>query len=257
MALRSWRKRNVSFGLVNFEVALKPLNGGGDSVSANRVDRDSMTQVKQAWIKDDGTISTDVISAYRTEAGFVEVDPKQFKVKGDTTIELTGVCDVSTIDPIYYDTTYVAWPTKGNEVAYDLLVTALRESGKAAVGKVVLTTSTKLLVLRWSEATGTIVAHTCSYDANIRWDEVTEIREANAARPAPDKEHLKVAKQLIKSLEAPFDTDGVADDYAAALKAAVEAAAEGKPIVIPEAVESAPAGDLMAQLQASLEKPAA
>ena len=72
---------------------------------------------------------------------------------------------------------------------------------------------------------------------------------------APTKKELAIAAQLIESLAGDFEPDKYHDEYREKVMELIEAKAEGSEIVKqPEAPEPAPVVDLMAALEASLEK---
>ena len=56
--------------------------------------------------------------------------------------------DLTQIDPIYYDHSYYIAPTAGGAKAYRLLLEAMRESGKVALGRFVLRSKQQLCALR-------------------------------------------------------------------------------------------------------------
>ena len=67
--------------------------------------------------------------------------------KKDKNITIEQFVDIADIDPIYYDKSYYVVPT-GAEKAYAVLLTAMEQSGKAAIAKTVLGIKETLVMIR-------------------------------------------------------------------------------------------------------------
>jgi DNA end-binding protein Ku len=63
---------------------------------------------------------------------------------------------------------------------------------------------------------------------------------------------LQLARQVIASLEAPFDPQALVSDYRRDLRALLEAKLSGQEIAEPEPAKEAPVVDLMEALRASV-----
>ena len=125
------------------------------------------------------------------------LDPKATK-----TIDIEEFVDLAEIDPIYYDHSYYLAPTTGGAKAYRLLLEAMREAGKVAIGRVVIRSKQQLCALR---PTGDAMAlSTMLFGDEVlspdRLDELDALDEAEAS-----KRELTMAQQLIDSLSADFD----------------------------------------------------
>jgi DNA end-binding protein Ku len=145
------------------------------------------------------------------------------------------------------------WPQDGHEGGYDLLTAILRESGKVLVGTTAIGKATRAVLVRWSERTQTLLAHVCTYDERIAWTDLELVREGAKRRDAPAPEMIAIGEQLLDSLSGEFDFAEVSDEYASELDEAIALAASGKPAKAkPKEKAAAPAGDLMAALQASV-----
>jgi DNA end-binding protein Ku len=184
------------------------------------------------------------------------VDRNDYKSKRDGQLKLTACVDLSEIDPLCFDKSYLVWPQDGDTVvaAHDLLASMLRQTGKALVGTTVLSTSTKLVAIRWSDTTDTLVAHVLIYDENVAWDNIGLVAHGLAQRPEPSEAEVELAGQLLGTLAGEVDLASVTDEYNDRLVAAVEAAAKGQPApVVEDEPEAAPVVDLLAALKASVE----
>ena len=173
------------------------------------------------------------------------LDPKATK-----TIDIEEFVDLAEIDPIYYDHSYYLAPATGGAKAYRLLLEAMREAGKVAIGKIVIRSKQQLCALR---PTGEAMAlSTMLFGDEVlppdRIDELDALEEAEAT-----KRELTMAQQLIDSLSAEFDPEKFKDEYRERVLDLIERKAAGEEIAVqPEAEEAVPAPDLMAALEASL-----
>jgi DNA end-binding protein Ku len=202
----------------------------------------------------DGHLAEETVLAYQHGGRWVTgIDRNEHKAGRDGILALEHAVDVATLDPALYERTHLLWPDAGGETPFDLIAETLRASGKALIGKAVLSTSTKAIAIRWSELTGTLVAHVLTYDANLAWADIEAVRAAREERPEPSEAHLAMAEQLLETLGDEFDFAALEDDYAASLSAAIEAAAAGQPVAVPDKVEApTQVVDLMDALKASV-----
>jgi DNA end-binding protein Ku len=144
-------------------------------------------------------------------------------------------------------------PAEGQESGYDLLCSVLRQTGKALMGTSVLVgaKSTRAVMVRFFRES--LIAHVCTYDANIDWNTQALVSKAYGERPQPDPSLEQMAMQVIASLPETFDLSSVTDEYDERVREAIEAEAKGvKPKRAP-APEPKPVSDLMAALVASVE----
>jgi DNA end-binding protein Ku len=173
------------------------------------------------------------------------LDPKATK-----TIDIEEFVELSEIDPIYYDHSYYLAPSAGGAKAYRLLLEAMNESHKIAIGRIVIRSKQQLCALRpIGEALG---LSTMLFGDEVlspdRIDELDALGEAEAS-----KREVTMAQQLIDSLSAEFDPSRFKDDYRERVLELIEKKAAGEEIAVqPEAEDDGPAPDLMAALEASL-----
>jgi DNA end-binding protein Ku len=173
------------------------------------------------------------------------LDPKATK-----TIDIEEFVEESEIDPIYYDHSYYLAPTTGGAKAYTLLLEAMREAGKVAIGRVVIRSKQQLCAVRPTD--GVMTMSTMLFGDEVvppdRIDELDAVGEAEASQ-----RELTMAQQLIDSLSADFDPSKFRDEYRDRVLDLIERKAAGEEIAVqPEAEDTTPAPDLMAALEASL-----
>jgi DNA end-binding protein Ku len=181
-----------------------------------------------------------------TRDELAELDPKKTRA-----IEIQEFVDLDQIDPIYFDQPYYLGPAEGAEKAYSLLVKAMSEEGKVAIGRFVLRNREHLAALRPMDGVLTM--------ATMRFpDEVVSPEELDDVFPEEtpnvQKREVEMARQLIESLASDFDPGQYKDEYREELLSLIERKAEGKELVTHEGEEPEPtkAPDLMAALEESL-----
>lgn len=177
------------------------------------------------------------------------------KGNDDKIVRITSFTD--DFDPIYVEKTHELWWAEDNDVQqYDVLLALLRSRPRHAfIGSMVDQGSTKAIAIRYSEVTGTLVAHVCRYAETMRMNNVNTIREGLSRRIVPTDEEAEEIAGVFDSLHNDPELDYVRDEYAARLEAALAEKVETghvsvtAPVVTPT-VESVP--DLMGALKASL-----
>ena len=228
------QSKSVKFNQLDAEdhsrIKMKRVNGNGDEVPYERI-------VKGFEIGPDRYV---VIEPHELEA----IDPKKTK-----TIDIEGFVDLVDIDPLYFDHPYYLVPGTGGAKPYKLLLDAMRETGKAAIAKVVIRTKENLVVLRpVGDALGMTTMN--FHDEVIHPESLDELPDGIETT---DRE-LAIAKQLVESLAEPFEPEKYHDTYREQVLEMIERKAAGEEIaVVAEAEEAEPVPDLMAALKASLD----
>jgi DNA end-binding protein Ku len=189
--------------------------------------------------------------------GYVVVDDAvldELAAEKAARVKVEAVLPVDAIDPALFEKPYLTWPQEGAEQVFAVVAAHLRSSRQAIVVTVVVSKSTRAMLLRWSDRFATIVGHTIQYDEIVRWNEVDEVQALLAGLPKPEKAAVALVKQLLETKPADFHPDLVSDVYGVLLDEAIAAAAAGKPQpkATGKAKETAQVGDLLAALQASV-----
>lgn len=173
------------------------------------------------------------------------LDPRHTK-----TIDIEEFVELSEIDPVYYDNAYHVAPATGGAKAYRLLMSAMEDAGKVAIGRFVLRTRQQLCALR--PAGGVLVLSTMLFGDEVHAPERLDELEALGDVEANERE-VAMATQLIESLSAPFDPAKFRDEYRERVLELIERKAAGEEIAVqPAAQEPAAVPDLMAALEASV-----
>lgn len=254
--MRAIWKGFISFGLVTIPVGIGNAQQRRD-VSFRNLSRESMVPVKQKrWdpVTDAEVGAEDLVKGYEVSKGrFVTVEDDElarFAAKQERTIEILEFVDADQVDPVFYEKTYWVEPQERAERPYALLLQAMERSGRAAIGRFVLSTKEHLVLLR--PMNGALAIETLYYVDDLRLSDQREIAERVAAVEIKPEE-LAMADQLIAALTHEFDASKYRNETREALVAFLEAKADGQEPIIPEDVsEPAPVVDLMAALKASL-----
>lgn len=245
----------VSFGLVNVPIKLVSATSLKDIRFNQLHDEDGgrINQKRVCSIDGEEVDYNHIVKGYDLGGGrYVIIDPEELRSidpEASRTIDIEEFVDLVEIDPIYFDHTYYLVPEDRAVKPYALLVEAMEETGKVALGKFVLRSKQYLAALRPKD--GVMVLSTMLFA-----DEViatTDLEVPTAASTKPSERELNMAKQLVESLSAPFDPTKYHDDYREQVIELIERKAEGLEIAAPaETKAAAPVVDLMAALEASL-----
>jgi DNA end-binding protein Ku len=259
--MRTTWNGSISFGLVNIPVGLAPATKPAarqSDVSFRMLHRECGQPIKQKrWcpVHDREVGPDEIVKGWEVSKGeFVLVEEADLEAleRQDTSrsIEITAFVDESEVDSIYFDRTYFLAPA-ANVAArrpYVLLLNAMRETGRAALGRFVLAGKEKLVLIRARDgalALETLFLHEDVYSQ-------AEIEEAVDGTDVKDAE-LQLAQQVIESLASEFDPAALTSDYRRDLRALLEAKLAGEEPTRPEPqVEEAPVVDLMEALRASV-----
>jgi DNA end-binding protein Ku len=166
------------------------------------------------------------------------------------TIDIEDFVDLSDIDPVYFEKSYVVAPQHGAEKPYVLLLRAMERAGRAGIGRFVLRTKPHLVAIR--PAAGTLALETLFFGDEVR----------DARRLAGDVEavgvsepELELAEKLIETLKTTWDPDAYSDTYREEL---LERIAQKEPAQISEGRAGTPPGSqveaLMDALKASVDE---
>jgi DNA end-binding protein Ku len=246
----------ISFGLVNVPVKLYTATSP-KSVRFHQLSAKTGARIKQKRVDastGEEVAFEDIVKGYElTPDRYVTIDSDELDAldpKATHTIDIEEFVDLVQIDPIYYDHNYYLAPTAGGAKAYRLLLEAMRESGKIAVGRFVLRSKQQLCALR--PVGDALALTTMLFGDEVlspdRLDELDSVGEAEAS-----ERELRMAQQLIDSLSAEFDPTKFRDEYRERVLDLIERKASGEEIaVVPDTPEPAAAPDLMAALEASL-----
>jgi DNA end-binding protein Ku len=246
----------ISFGLVNVPVRLYSAVQR-KSVRFNQLDSDGNVRIQQKRVN---PVTGDEVPYERLVKGY-EIAPGSYVVvesdelealepRRTKTVDILDFVDLEEIDPIFYDHPYYLAPGAGGAKPYKLLLEAMRETGKVAIGTVVIRQKQAVVALR--PAGDVLQMATLIYaDEIVPTDRLDDLPDDDVE--IADRE-LAIAKQLVESLAAEWDPARYKDEYREKVLQLVERKAAGEELAVqPDTPEAAPVPDLMAALKASLE----
>src|SRR6201995_4222808 len=193
----------ISLGLVNVPVKLYTATSP-KTVRFNQLSSKTGARIRQKRVDpttDEEVPYEDIIKGYEIPPDrFVTITNEELEAldpKATKTVDIEEFVDLAEIDPIYYDHNYYLAPATGGAKAYRLLLEAMRESGKVAIGKIVIRSKQQLCALR---PAGQVMALSTMLfgDEGLppdRLDELDALEEAEATKRA-----LTLAHQLTASL---------------------------------------------------------
>ncbi len=257
MAARSIANATISFGLVSVPVNIYSSSESKASVSFNMLHKKCSTRLKQQYIcpKDNEIVSrTDTVKGYEfAKDQYVVLSPEELKAleeKATSTIDVIEFVPLAEVDREYLEKVYYLGPDKGGDRAYRLLVAALKESGKAALGQYAARGQQHLVLLRPLD--GRLVMEQLHYS-----DEVRPTSEVTIPEGEVKDAELKLALMLIdQTSNEKFEPSKYKDTVRERVMETIQKKVEGQDITTGANIETGGDKiiDLMEALKASLAK---
>ena len=256
MAGRASWKGYLKLSLVSCPVKLFPAtSASAGKISFNLLHKDTLNRVQQKYHDPElGEIDrADLVKGYQFEKDkYVVVtadELDEIEVESSKTIDIDGFVDRADIDSIYQDNTYYLAPDGPiAEETFAVILDAMREAGKVAIARIVLSGRERLVTIDPIEDGFRLTT--------LR--SAKEIRDASGAldklnaKYAPDM--LAMAKQIIASKQMEFHPEAFEDRYEEALLTLVKSKIAGGQPVITKAPERGNVVNLMDALRRSIEE---
>jgi DNA end-binding protein Ku len=254
---------SITFGLVNIPVgmalATKPAARQSD-VSFRTLHRECQTPIKQKrWCPThEREVERDeLVKGWEVAKGeFVIVEDADLeaieRIDDSKSIEITRFVDLEEVDPIFFDRTYYLAPARETAARrpYVLLLRAMQETGKAALGRFVRGGSEHLCLIRPKGDALALETIFLAEDVNSQAEIEESVEEADVK-----KAELELARQVIDSLSGEFEEAELTSEYRQNLRTMLEAKLAGQEIARPvEVEEETPVVDLMDALRKSVEE---
>jgi DNA end-binding protein Ku len=253
MAAAVW-KGSISFGLLSIPIRLFPA-ARSERINLHQIHKECHTRLRQPLYcpKHRRIVDrSEVIRGYEYEKGhyiFIEAQElKKIAPPSSKNMEIQAFVKSSQIDPIFFESSYLALPEKDNPKPYVLLVKALEDSDRVGIAKVAMHLREYTVFIRPRSHGLTI--HTMYFVNEIR--KVEGYGKIADVKPRPQE--IKLAEQLVESLAEDFKPQQYHDTFQERLKALIEAKREGKTIVEEEPPKRAPVIDMMEALKRSLQE---
>ncbi len=256
MAARPTWKGYIKVSLVTIPVRVYPATESSATISFNQLHAECQTKIQQKkWCPkcEREITSAEVVKGYEFEKGrwvvIDEEDIAKVRTESSKVINLMQFTEADAIDPMYVDKAYYLAP-EGPMAADAYSVMREGMQGKAGIGKVAIHGREYLVAVKPHKQG--MVMYTLHHAAEIRTiDQIEELREVRGqVNPA----EMKLARQVIESIEGDLNLSDYKDEYQEGLRAIIDAKVAGEEFVAPE--ESAPPKvvDLMEALRKSLDQ---
>jgi DNA end-binding protein Ku len=247
---------NISFGLVTVPVKLVSAVRSKD-VRFNQLEEGTGARIRYRRVSE---ATGEEVPNERIQRGY-EISSGQYVVvesdeiekltpKATHTIDIQDFVDLEQIDPIYFEQPYYLVPDRAAAKPYRLLIEAMTQLQKVAVGKIVLRAKEHLVAIRPLD--GALCIETMRHaDEVIPVESLEDLPQGDEVKPS--QKELDMARQLIEALAGDFEPEKYHDEYREQLLDIIEKKAAGEEIVAEPLVEEpAKVVDLMAALEASL-----
>jgi len=255
MPARSIASATISFGLVSVPVNLFSSSESSAAVSFNMLHTKCGSRLKQQYIcAQEGTVveKDEVTKGYEFAKGqyvrFTADEIKALDEKATNAIDIGEFVPLAAVDRIYLEKVYYLGAGKGGERAYRLLVAALGDTGRAALGQYSARGKQYLVLIR--PMGDLLVMEQLHYHGELKSaDEV----------PRPDvvikDAELALARQLIEQGAVDeFKPENYRDTVRDRVLEAIQQKVDGQEITAEPAAPQTKIIDLMDALKASLAK---
>ena len=256
MPARSIASATISFGLVSVPVNLFSSSESSASISFNMLHSTCGSRLKQQYLcAGEGTVveKDEITKGYEFSKGqYVRFTPDEIKAldeKATNAIDIAEFVPLAAVDRIYLEKVYYLGAGKGGDRAYRLLVAALADTGRAALGQYSARGKQYLVLLR--PMGKMLVMEQLHYAGELKSaDEV----------PLPDvavkDAELALARQLIEQASVEeFRPENYHDTVRERVLEAIQQKVEGQDITAaPAEAPQTKIIDLMDALKASLAK---
>lgn len=247
-------KGAISFGLVHIPVKMFSATEDKD-ISLRYIHKECgspLTYVRSCPVCEKEVAWENIVKGYEYEKGrFVLLEKEELEQLADEAnkeISILDFVDLEEIDPIYFQKTYYLSPAETGANAYNLLLEAMKQTGKIGIAKVSIRSKGSLAAIRMID--NCLAMETIFFPDEIR--ATNQVPNLPAKVEVKDKE-LQMAKMLIEQLSTPFEPQKYQDDYRNRLLEFISKKAAGEEIRTAPEKPRANVIDLMAALQASLE----
>jgi DNA end-binding protein Ku len=255
-ALRSSWKGYLRVSLVSCPVRLYNASSTAEKISFHNLAPGSMSRI--SMVPTDPTTGKavpreELQKGYEFEKGryviVTEEELDKIQVESNKVIDITHFVADSEVDPLYFESPY--WLAPDGKMAnetFRVLAEAMRREGKAGIGRLVLSSRERPVLLN-PRGKGMMI-RTLRAPEEVRRETASfeDIEDGKL-----DENAIKLAQLIVSQNTVEFDAKLFVDRYQEALAELIKAKIKGEAIVTPEVADPAPVVDLMAALKKSLE----
>src|ERR1700753_433019 len=251
--MRSIWTGSIGFGLVSIPIKLF------SAVQETRLDLDMLDSLDHANIKfmrvNENTkkeVPYDkIVKGYKYDDDYVIIEDADFEAAApekSKVIEIESFVDLTSVNPMYYESSYYTAPATKNNKAYALLLSALKKSGKAGLARFVLRSTESLCIVHPVE--NALVVTRIRFMQQIRDQGELKLND----KVEVSKKELDMGLALINQYAEDLDLSKYKDEYHTELLKLIEAKAKGKrPTIKKLKPKAAKSDDLYDQLMNSLQ----
>ena len=254
MAYRPTWQGHLKLSLVTCPVALfSAINRGGE-VHFHLINPKTNNRINMITTDPEtGPVNrADLVKGYEAAKGeyvlLTEEELESVRLESTKTIDIERFVPASEIDRLYWDDPYFLAPDgKMAQEAFAVIRAALEQSGRIALGRIVLATRERILAL---EPRGKgMLAYTIRSQAEVRkpdevFDAISDVK--------PDREMIAIAQKIIDQQAGDFDPSQFVDRYEQALRKLIADKQRGHKVAAVAEPQDTNVVDLMAALRASL-----
>ncbi len=169
------------------------------------------------------------------------------KPESSDAISLDRFVNFFRIDPHYFEKTYLLLPDK-SEASYALLRKVMEKTGKAAIGRITLSSAEKIVLVHYYQ--DALVATTLRYSDEVldpeRFGELKDL-------PEPGEREIELAEEIVDKLSGDIDLKAYKDEYKERIEALVRSKMSDT-VIAPEKKKARPAAkSLMEALRITAE----
>jgi DNA end-binding protein Ku len=255
MAPRANWKGYLKLSLVSCEIALYPATSASERVRFNRLNRQTGNRLKQLLVDaqtEEPVDRADQIKGYQVgKNAYVQIEDEELdaiKIESTHTIDVESFVDIDEVDKRYLDTPYYIAPegTVGIE-AFTVIRDAMRDKGKAGLGRVVISRRERMVLLEPLD--NGILATLLRYPYEVRehdeyFEDIPEVEIADEMRD--------LAAHIVERKSAKFDPSKFEDRYENAVADLLKSKEAGGPVQVPEAPRPSNVISLMDALRQSI-----
>lgn len=258
--MRSIWKGHIRFLLVAIPVRIYNAIETSEKIQFNQLHRDDFGPIGyDKRCKKCGEVVTNdqITKGYQYEPDrYAIVEPEdiaRIKIKTTKAVDIVGFVDRDEIPTTFYDSPYFAGPDGAvSEKPYALLREVMKQTGKIAVGKVVLRDREDLVAVFPHE--DGLVLQKLHYPHELRkMEDVPDLEGVqNLDANKLNKAELKLATTLVQEMATTLAEIDTADAYHTALRSLIDSKIKGGELAEFE-VEEVPRLDIMSALKKSLQ----
>ena len=167
--------------------------------------------------------------------------------ESDQRIRLDKFISLLSIDPVYFEKSYILTPD-GDTDAYSLLMTAIRQEGKAGMGKITMRTKEYPVVVY--EYKGALIMTTLRYaDEVVNPGDIEDFSKLKK----PSQKEMELATRIIQGLSGEFNIAEYRDSYREKMEQLIETKLKGG-VIVAQVPKKEEVKELMVALQETIKK---